>query len=67
MKEANRMLDETRTKMINPENMNNPKQGILEDSLWDEQESLTYLETLYKSLIDKSSRAGILEGQTKNE
>lgn len=61
------MLDKVRIKMINPENMNNPKQGILEDSLWDEQESLTYLETLYKPLIDKSSRAGILEGQTKNE
>lgn len=67
MKEANHSLDGTRRKMINPENMTNPKQEFLEQSLWKEQEALTYLETLYQPLVDKSGRIKTLKEQTKNE
>lgn len=67
MKEANQALDGTRRKLINPENMNNPKQEVLEQALWKEQESLTYLEILYQPLVDKSGRIKTLKEQTKNE
>lgn len=67
MKEANNSLEETRRNMINPENMDNPQQGNLEQSLWKEQEALTYLGTLYQQLVDKTGQIRLLKEQTKNE
>lgn len=67
MKETNSSLEDIRRKTINTENMDNPKQGELEQSLWKEQEALTYLGTLYQQLVDKSGQIQLLKEQTKNE
>jgi len=67
MQQENQSLDNTRRELINTENMSNPKHEILETALWNEKESLTYLETLYQPLVDKTARINTIESSSKDK